>query len=91
MRVHTCSGHFHDVSTAFGGAGLTCIQFSHLRAMFSISLLIPGHQKYERAIAFMQLIPACVECNSVNRASLNLLGIITLYPHIKQSCSVEIS
>lgn len=77
-RVHGCTGHFYGVSTAFGDAGLTWIQFSHLRAMSSMSLSSFGYQKYERAIAFMLLIPECTECSFRNNATLNLSGIMTL-------------
>jgi len=90
-RVHGCSGYFHGESTALGGVGLIWIQFSHLCAMSSMSLSSFGHQKYERAMAFMLLIPECTECNSRNNAALNLSGIIILYPHIRQSCSVVLS
>lgn len=49
----------------------TRIQFSHLRAMFSMSLSNFGHQKYESAIAFMLLISECTECSSRNNVALN--------------------
>jgi len=37
-RVHTCSGHFHGVSTAFGGVDRTCMQLPEPRIIFDITV-----------------------------------------------------
>ena len=62
-----------------------------LSTFSSVSLFIQGHQTYDLAIAFIQVIPRWLPCKSYNTLSLNGNGMITRLPHNKHELSTESS
>lgn len=88
MRCHGRVGHVHGFNVIAGGLSLSWTHSWHARTSLSMFPSIPGHQKNDLAIDFIFTIPICLKCISFKMHFWYFFGIITRYPHIKQSCSI---
>ena len=80
-RCQAPVGHSHGCGGA--GEGLFCICWQPMQVFCScsISLSVFGHQMKLLTIAFILTIPRCPSCGSGRTWFLNLVGIITRFPH----------
>ena len=84
-------GHVHGAKGAAVGDFLVLKQCVNSRKSRSMSLSIPGHQTWVRAMVFIQAAPGWTRCSPASIGGWREGGTTTQKPHIRQLCSTESS